>query len=279
MADTKKTNIVIWDNAPQVYKANDIFDPNIGENPARYLVNPGSVKAPGKHSPGNLRHARPYLVSGNVIFVFPVGVEGFNAAGSATLGLHTYVGANAVAAQTIMRETGRLTLSGTFPGGTAQDAMVNCRNILRSAPPDPGLILYAPGVFDTEQFVVAEDWEFDHSEDDRTHSISYRITFVRVGNGKGVADPHGQPAPTNPTTKRRDASAPAKTFTVRSGVQTFQQIANSVYGAASKGQQLGALNGPMIAKFQSSNLMNKVHGLPTYALPTYRWPVGTKVRY
>lgn len=277
MADSNKSNLVIWDNAPTVFDDNAKFFPNVGSNPARYLVNPGRVIAPGKHSPGALRHARPYLVSGNVIFVFPVGVEGFNASSQATLALHRYVGANTVAAQAIMREEGRLTLSGTFPGGTAQDAMVNCRNILRSAPPDPGLILYAPGVFDTEQFVVPEDWEFDHAEDDRTHSITYRITFVRVGNGKGVADPHGEPSPSNPTVQRRPTSSPARTFTVRSGIQTFQQISKAVYGTTTKWQQLVALNQKMITA--SKTLTSVALNHPMYVLPTYRWPIGTKVRY
>lgn len=270
MADSTKTAVVIWDNAPSVFKRNDDFDPNIGENPARYLVNPGRVMAPGKHSAGQLRHARPYLVSGNVIFVFPVGVEGFNAAGQSTLGLHTYIGGNAVAAQTVMRETGRLTLSGTFPGGTAQDAMVNCRNILRSKPPAPGLVLYAPGVFETEQFVVPEDWEFDHAEDDRTHSITYRITFVRVGNGKGVVDPHGTPARPNPTTQRRKPSKTSRLYAVRSGVVTFQQISKAVYGTTSKWTQLVSLN---------STLVQRAYNLTAHQLPTYRWPIGTLIRY
>lgn len=270
MADTKKGAVVVWDNAPAVIKHNDDFTPNIGENPARYLVDPGRVIGVGKHSPGQLRHARPYLVSGNVIFVFPVGVEGFSTPSEATLSLHRYIGANTVAAQSIMREESRVMLTGTFPGGTAQDAMVNCRNILRSLPPTPGLVLYAPGVFDTEQYVVPESWEFTHAEDDRTHSIQYSITLVRVGNGKGVSDPHGTPARPNPTTQKRSASIPSRYYTIRSGVSTFQQIAKAVYGTTAQWTKLVPLN---------SALVQHAFNLAAFQLPTYRWPVGVKIRY
>ena len=97
-----------------------VFDPQIwkpgtGQDPAAYLVYPGTINAPGKATPGNLRHARPYLVNGSKLYPFPTGVEGFERSGQATLGLHHYIGDNTVDGVTIHYEEARITLSGTFP--------------------------------------------------------------------------------------------------------------------------------------------------------------------
>lgn len=254
---------------------------NVGIDPARYLVNPGKVTIGNKHkpSPGNLYHARPYIVSGSNIFVFPVGVEGFTRSGQAQLGLHHYIGGNAVDGVTVHYEEARIELTGTFPGITAQDAMVDCIGLLRSQPPDPGLVLYAPGVFEREQYCLPENWNFTHDPDDRTHSISYTISLVRIGEGRAVADPHGKPAPKNPTIKVRPKGKPARIFTVKDGVRTFRAIAKKVYGNQNKWHQLVELNRGELANWQRSTAINKAHGLPTFQLPTFRWPVGTKFRY
>src|SRR5262245_51040237 len=88
------------------------------QDPAKYLVNPGVVKGPGKHTAGHLQHARPYIANGSRLFVFPVGVEAFTRRGEAQLGLHRYIGAISTDGQTINYEEARIELSGTFPGLT-----------------------------------------------------------------------------------------------------------------------------------------------------------------
>ena len=250
-----------------------------GSDPSAYLLNPGTVQAPGKHSAGQLAHARPYLVAGNSIFVFPVGVEGFRAQGTATLGTHKYLGDNAVDGVTVHYEEGRITLSGTFPGLTAQDTMVQCRNILRAKTADPGLVLYAPGVFEREQYVLAEDWDFQHEEDDRSHSISYTITFVRIGEGRSLSDPRGATPPPQPVVGAITKGKPANVFVVRDGAQTLRSISAIVYGSADKWTQLVTLNASQMADWQKGNTLNSMYNLPTYQLPTFRWPIGTKFRY
>jgi hypothetical protein len=271
-----KVNVV--DIRPAVITG-DRWTPNTGQDPARYLINPGSVRGPNNHSAGNLVHARPYLASGNRIFVFPVGVEGFRRSGSAGVSLHKYLNQAAVDAHTFHREEGRIELSGMFPGVRAQDAMVQAISILASKPPAPGLILYAPGVFDQEQYVTPEQWDFSHDPEDRTHSIAYSITLVRTGVGPKVTDKKGTPAPPNPSITVKKKSQPTRLFTVVEGARTLRQISFQVYHNADQFQKLVVLNQDQIANFQRSNAENIAYHLPSYTLPTYRWPIGTKFRY
>lgn len=257
----------------------EIWRPGTGLDPAKYLIKPGQITGRNKHSPGNLGHARPYIVSGNVIFAFPVGVEGFTRSGTAQLGLHRYLGENAVRGNVTHREEARIELNGTFPGLTAQELMVTCINILRSAPPKPGLILYAPGVFNAEQYVLPESWTFAHDPEDRTHSITYQISFVRTGEGNTVKDPIGKAPDSQPGLKVDPRGKPTRSFTVTDGARTLRQIAFFVYHDQNKWQQLVNLNAGQLALWQRSAALNAAADLPAYKLPTYRWPIGTQFRY
>jgi hypothetical protein len=257
----------------------ELWRPGTGQDPAKYLVKPGQITGRNKHSPGNLGHSRPYIVSGNVIFAFPVGVEGFTRSGSAQLGLHRYLGENAVRGNVTHREEARIELTGTFPGLSAQDLMVSCINILRSAPPKPGLILYAPGVFNAEQYVLPEQWNFTHDPEDRTHSINYTISFVRTGEGQTVKDPIGKAPDAQPGVKTVPRGQPIRSFTVTDGARTLRQIAYIVYHNAEKWQELVQLNAGTLATFQRSQALNEANDLPSWKLPTYRWPIGTQFRY
>jgi hypothetical protein len=270
---------------PQISNRKGEFDPEIlwtpglGLDPARYLVNPGTVTAPGKHSPGHLRHARPYLANGSNLYVFPTGIEGFKRTGSAQLGLRHYIGDNSVEGVTMHFEEGRIELSGTFPGTSAQDNMVECLAMLRSKTKERGLVLYAPGVFDREQYVLPENWDFTHTEDDRTHSIGYTITFVRIGEGRKVKDPRGTPPPYNPGFRIKPKGKPTRIFKMKDGVRTLRAMAKKVYGSANKWPQIVELNyGQLQAWDKGTGRVNKA-SVPSHKLPTHRWPVGTRWRY
>jgi hypothetical protein len=249
------------------------------EDTAGYLVDVGTVSAPGRHTSGQLAHARPYIVSGKNFFVFPVGTEGFERSGAAGVSIHKYLGEVAADAHVFHREEGRIQLMGTFPGITSPSLMVDCLQILRSAPAEPGLVLYAPGVFEREQYVVAESWNFTHPEDNRDHSITYSITMLRTGEGQAVKDPRGTLAPPNPSKHNRPKGRPTRFFTVVEGARTLKQIAFTVYHDSNKWTQLVQLNAGELAAFQRGNVLNAYYNLPTYQLPTYRWEIGTKFRY
>jgi len=253
---------------PQIWKR------NTGEDPARYLVFPGTVSAPGRHTPGNLRHARPYLVNGRQMFVFPIGVEGFRRTGQAILGLRHYIGDNAVDGVTVHYEEGRIVLTGTFPGITAQQCMVELLSLLRSPTAGKGIILYAPGVFNKEQFCLPENWEFSHDPDDRTHSIDYTLTLVKLGEGPKVKDASGTPAPNNPGAKRTPKGKAQRIYTVKGNVRTLRAIASKVYGDAGKWTQLVSLNRQELAVIQTQSSGSSAHNLPYY-----RFAIGTEFRY
>lgn len=250
------------------------------DDPARFLVDVGTVKSPGDHSAGQTAHARPYLVSGSQIFIFPIGLEGFRRSGTSGTSIHKYLGQVAVDVHVFHREEARIEMSGTFPGLTADDNMVDCEEILRSKPPLNHLVLYAPGAFNNhEQFVVPETWDFTHSADDRSHSIDYTITFIRTGEGKKIKDVPGKTAPPNPQTRGRPRGKPDRFVVVGEGARTLKQLAHKVYKDANKWKKLVALNQDQISLWQRSNIRNQLSGLPTYQIATYRWPIGTRFRY
>lgn len=254
---------------PQIWKA------GTGQDPAAYLVFPGTVNAPGKHTPGNLRHARPYIVNGRKMFVFPTPVEGFRRSGQATLGLRRYIGDNQIDGVTMHYEEGRITLSGLFPGITARDNMVEMLQMLRSHTKERGLVLYTPGVFEREQYVLPENWDFEHTDDDRTHSISYTVTFVRIGEGPKVKDPTGTPAPATPRWKSAPKGKPARYYTIKEGVRTLRGVAKAVYGDADRWRQLVTLNRTQLTSLPGGGPIPK----GGFQLPTFRFPIGTQFRY
>ena len=157
--------------------------------------------------------------------------------------------------------------------------MVDCLNILCSVPPDRGLVLVAPGVFDYEQFVLAESWDFSHAEDDRTHSITYNITLVKIGTGSKVKDPKGIAPPPQPGVKVKPKGKPHKIFKVRDGARTLKAISKIVYGNANKWQRLVDLNRAQFAGTIRGIEMEKLNKIPTHTLPYYRWPIGMNIRY
>jgi hypothetical protein len=152
--------------------------------------------------------------------------------------------------------------------------MVDCINILRSKSNEPGIVLYAPGVFEVEQYVLPESWNFTHDPEDRTHSIEYTISFVRIGEGNKVKDKPGKPPPANPTVKTKPKGKPTRIFTAKAGAQTFRAISKAVYKDQSKWTKLVALNQGQLNNWKKSH-----PAIATHQLPTFRWPIGTKFRY
>jgi len=264
---------------PPRFRANDFWLPNWGKDTAKYLINPGSVRFDeGKHTikedPGDLQHIRPYLFNGYTLFVFPVGVEEFRVSGDTTLGLYKYIGDNDVDGVITHYEEGRITLSGTLPGITAQDNMVNLRNMLRSpAKTPPGLTLYAQGVFENQNYVVPESWEFSHDRDDRSHSIEYTITFVRIGDKHRMADPSGGPPPL-PGGKSKPKGKTHRVVVVKTGMRTLKAIAKAKYHNVNRWTLLVPLNTRQVNEWK-----RKHPDARPYSIATYKWPMGTKFYY
>jgi len=250
-----------YDIRPAVVDHAQEFRQNTGQDPARYLV-----------PDGNLFHPRPYLTSGDLIYVWPVGVEGIRHFGNSAVAIHRYIGDSDVDVQVVHKDEARIEMSGTFPGITAVDNMAALKLLVRDQTPDPGKTLFLPGIFERVQYVVVENYDFVHAADDRTHSFDYTITFIRTGPGRRIADPHGTPAPPNPTKKVTPRGHPGRYTLSKSGSQTFRQIAKRVYGSSEKWKHLADLNARLV---QYSHAM----AIPFFQLPTYRWPLGTKIFY
>lgn len=259
---------------PPRIQENDYWLQGIGLDPAAYLLDPGHVESPGDELPGQLAHARPYFSNGSDLFVFPVGVEGFQEQGQATLGLHHYIGDTEADGVTVHYDESRITLSGMWPGITSVEVMKDCRKMLRSHPKGNGVILWVPGVFEQEQYVLPETWTFDHAEDDRSHSITYSITVVRIGTKHRVSDPTGSIPPPNPGQSNTPAGKPAKIFTVKAGVRTLRGIAKRVYNNANEWPRIVRHNEGQLNKWKKNH-----PDIPNHKIPTYRWPIGTKFRY
>lgn len=258
---------------PRIHE-NDYWYPGVGIDPAAYLLAPGTVKGPNQHSSGQWAHARPYISNGNDIFVFPVGPEGFQEQGQATIGLHNYINGRESDGQTVHYDESRITLSGTFPGLTSVQVMIDCRNMLRATQKAAGLILWVPGVFNQEQFVLPDNWTFTHDESDRSHSIDYSITFLRIGTKKQVNDPSNAIPPPNPGSGSKPKGKPPHIFTIKEGTRTLRAVAKKVYHDADAWPRLVRLNQGQLNRWKK-----KHPNIPTHKIPTYRWPLGTKFRY
>lgn len=269
-----RIDVIGGKNPPQVGERDKAqkWRPNTGQDPAAYIIGPGTISGPNKHSSGNLRHARPYIVNGNKLFGFPVGVESFRRSGNASIGSHRTIGSRNVRGQTTQYEEGRVELSGVFPGITSQVKMEACLEIL-TTPQRNGMRLYMPGLFDT-LIVLPENWDFSHEGDDRTHSIAYTISFLIIGVSKPVSDPKGKPAPTNPTIKKKPKGKPQRVFTVRANARTLISIARIVYNDADEWRLLVQRNQGQLNKWKKQHPK-----VTTHQIPTYRWPIGTKFSY
>ena len=254
-----------YDYRPETATHSTIFRQNTGQDPAKYLV-----------PDVNLYHKRPTLQSGDNVFVWPIGAEGVRQSGTATLAIHHYIGDDDADVQIIHKDESRIEMTGTFAGITGVDNMAALRLVIRHETSDPGKILFLPGIFERVQFVVVETYDFVHSADDRTHSWDYTISFVRTGAGRRISDPHGAPAPPNPGTRTTPRGRPTRFITVKTGLRTFRTIAKKVYGNANKWAFLVSKNQQLIsdAKMSLSDI-----GIPYFNIPTYQWPLGTKIYY
>lgn len=259
---------------PGVIHENDYWYPGVGIDPAKYLLRPGRVDAPGDHSSGQWFYPRPYISNGTDVFVFPVGPEGIQEQGQATLGIHKYIGDTEADGATVHYDESRITLSGTFPGVTSVQVVRDCRNMLRGRQKGPGLILWVPGVFAQEQYVLPDTWSFTHDADDRSHSFDYSITFLRIGSKGRVNAPTNSIPPANPGAKTKPKGKPANIFIVKSGTRTLRAIAKAVYHDADAWPRLVRLNQGQLNRWKRHH-----PNFPAYKIPTYRWPLGTKFRY
>jgi len=226
-----------------------------------------------------LKFSPPSIKSANNTFTWPFGTEGFRRFGSATLGIHKYLGGSNVAVQVIHSDEAHIELTGAFPG-LASAALMEQLLVVITA--DGSKDLFLPGIFTRIQRVFTENYDFSHTADDRTHSIDYTISFVRTTVGATVPTDKAIAAATAqssavPSSSRTTAAATVsqseRIFTVVPTAQTLREIAAIVYGDASQWQLLVGLNKDTL------DINNPGSTINAYELPTIRLPIGTKIAY
>jgi hypothetical protein len=214
---------------------------------------------------------RPWLrVPGGRAFVWPLGVEGFNLSIDPTLGIHKFVGDNAVEVDVVHLGEERIRLSGLFPGLSSVDAFQALRDLVYAKTPRRGKILYVPHLLTHAQRVVVGRAEFDHPENEiGTRDLSYNIEFVRIGiegrmNEPPVEDPVPQPTPGQPA-----KGAGKRVFTVNAKYNTLRKIATYKFGNSNRWRDL----------FNTNEKWFRDHHIPAHKAPDYRLPNGLKIKY
>jgi hypothetical protein len=251
---------------PPLYPIGGTVDkPGRREDSAAYVVKLNTFERPR------------ILIPGGEKYEFPLPTEGFRLTGSAQLAMHHYIGDNAVEVQVIHNDESHIEISGVLPGNTGDKNMSALRDILVKDTPRQGKILSLPGIFPKQQMVVVENYEFSHPEDERTDSIFYTISFVRIGTGKKVqrADVK-QPTPNPHSTKSPISTKPKKKqpfgqriFVIHDGARTLRAMASVVFHNADKWRLIYDRNHIFIDKEK----------LAQYRIPLYKWPMGTRFRY
>lgn len=209
---------------------------------------------------------RPWLsVPDGPSFIFPIGLEGFRIEINPTLGIHKYIGANAVAVNVIHRGEEVITMNGNLPGLSGVDAMRKLRDVVYAVTPDSGKILYLPGVLPYAQRVVVQSASFDRAEDARGDDLTYSITFERFA----LADKYPTPKLTDPVAQPHSPSkgGTSRVFKVNAKVNTLRKIAQAKLGSANKWESIYNKN---------TKLFNRLK-VTKHEAPNHRLPLGTKV--
>lgn len=237
-------------------------DPN---DTAQYILAPGA------------NFLRPWIsVPGGRAFVWPLGVEGFSLSIDPQLGIHKYIGDNAVKVDVIHKGEEHVSMSGSFPGVTSIGAFRALRDMVYADTPERGKILYIPHLFTYTQRVVIASARFDHGQEDRGTDLTYDLELVRLGPGTAVSEnqliePEPQGAIGAKTSGAKGASGAGthRPFRVNGTYNTLRKIASLKLGNSNKWKVLYDKNQGVFRKL----------AIPTYQVPDKRLPLGTVIYY
>jgi hypothetical protein len=237
----------------------ETFD--IGDDPARYLATPEAMfERPWLSAPGSDVDA----------FVWPLGTEGFRYSGSSEYGIHKYIGDDEIEVNVIHRDEPHFELNGIFPGNTAPANMRALVAVIRADTTDNGKILHLPYILPTQQWVAVTDYSFSHEEGDRTKTIAYTISFLRMRAGKkqGTGPPNTDPG-ANPTSGNDTRGDDVSVFVVKEGFRTLRAIAKKVYGSVEEWTKL----------FNKNEKKLKDKGITRSEAATHQLPLGMKITF
>lgn len=238
-------------------------------------------KRPGVYTGGTETHKflipkrrieKPTLaIVGGDQFVWEAGLEGVRISGNATIAEHRYLGDNAVVGFVTHRDTGRIELSGQFSGKTGATNVRDLRQIIMAVTPKGGKILTLPNrVFIKQQFVIVENYDFVHAQDDRTDSFDYTVSFLLIGVGKKTRSTKKVRPPSNPTSRKAKPKGKAtRVFVTKNGASTLRAVAKIVYGNPDRWREIYNKN---------LKVLKSLH-IPLHTLPTKVLPYGIRLHY
>lgn len=232
--------------------------PKVREDTSAFLLRKNQYERPSIAIPGGEKYE------------FPLPTEGFTFSGTAALAVHRYIGDNAAEVQVMHNDEARIEISGVFPGHTSDRNMNALRDVLVKGTPNQGKILNLPGIFPRQQMVVMESYSFQHPEDERTDSIFYTVTFVRVGVGRKTPRNKLAPPPHGTTTyKKKTKGVGERIFIMRDNARTLRTMAKIVFKNGEKWRFIYNRNHTFIDHER----------IPSHQIPTHKWPIGTRFRY
>lgn len=220
---------------------------------------------------------RPWIsVPNGRAFVWPLGVEGFSLSIDPSLGVHKYVGDNAVKVDVIHKGEERLTLNGSFPGKSSIGAFRALRDIVYADTPERGKVLYVPHLFTYTQRVVIGATRFDRGDTDRGTDLTYSIECIRLGPGTkthedALIDVEPIPGQTDKTSGANGGSGKGahRVFTVNGTYDTLRKIAAHKLGKANKWRTL----------YNKNSRYFIMHSVPAHLAPDHHIALGTKIYY
>jgi hypothetical protein len=239
--------------------------PTKHDDPAAYVVPLTAFQRP-----------RLYIIGGDE-FEWPLGTEGWELSGSATIAEHKYVVDSVVAVQVMHLDSSRIALSGVFPGKTGPLNVQALYRFIRLPNPPDFKRLEIPGIFTQAQQVVAAEWSFTRVEG-QPFDMNYNVTFIKVGTSKPLSAPTQSKSANSNLNFSSTAAIPgddrgtsSNIFVVKQGAQTLRSIASVIYGSPDFWQELYNLNKLI--------LMEVFANVPSTMIATTLIPLGTEIRY
>ena len=220
-----------------------------------YLITPG------------VNFIRPWLAIRNgPAFQWPLGLEGYNLTVDPLLGIHKFIGDNAVAVDVLHAGEEHFTMSGSFPGLSGPALIRALRDLVYQGAPAEGKILFVPEIMSHAQRVQIVHFESTRQETDRGKDSAYSIEFVRLGMLNDISS-MVTPVMTEPIKIAGKKGVSTRSVTVDAQHNTLRKIAKWKLGDANKWRTVFNAN-------ESYFTRNKI---PLTKAPDHRLPTGMKV--
>lgn len=222
---------------------------------ASYVLRPG------------VNFVRPWLgIRNGPAFQWPLGLEGFTLSIDPLLGIHKFIGDNAVTVDVLHAGEEHFTMQGSFLGLSAPALIRALRDVVYQGAGSEGKILFIPEIMSHAQRVEVVHAEFSRAQDSRGKDADYSIEFVRLGTLNAISSLVAPIIPTPQVATGKKAKS-SKSIQVDAKHNTARKIARWKLGDATKWRTIYNAN----EKFYNNNNVKLAKA------PDYRIPNGTKI--